>query len=304
MAGDGAVGGERQSPFLQRHLRASWRIVRRALRKEAVQHHGFDLRAADPRHLRAGDQAGAAPGEGNRKLLVVQTFAGERDFLKVPAGGDEVLPLNPRKLAGLAGQPGFDPAGERQIDVVAAEQDVIADRRPPDRRLAAITGAHFEQAEIRRSAADIDDEDGKGRGVRFRHLAPQVGGEIACFQPAIEGGLRFLKQAHGFRKAGVPRRRQRQSLRHCVERGRNRNDDLLRVEREIRARRGEAVVPGVAQRVQDQRRGADRRNLLRFVDVLRSPRQKPRGAIGGMMAKPRLDGVGNPARHFRGLTTR
>ena len=54
------------------------------------------------------------------------------------------------------------------------------------------------------------------------------------------------------------------------------------------AGRGEAAVPGAAQMRQDERGGADGRDLLRGRQILRAPGQDRRRAVGRMVAEPRF----------------
>src|SRR5689334_23345506 len=63
---------------------------------------------------------------------------------------------------------------------------------------------------------------------------------------------------------------------------------------------GEPAVPRCPEVVKDERRCADWRDLAGPVYVLRAPGQKRRGAIGGMVAEPRLRGMHDAARSFCG----
>ena len=67
------------------------------------------------------------------------------------------------------GQAGFQEHRERQVDVVAAQQDVLADRDPPYVGDGArCAGAQLEQAEVGGAAADIDHQHMAGAAVRAR----------------------------------------------------------------------------------------------------------------------------------------
>ena len=56
---------------------------------------------------------------------------------------------------------------EGEINVVTAQQDMFADRNPPDvGDRARRAGSQLEQAEIRSAAADIDDQDVARLGPR------------------------------------------------------------------------------------------------------------------------------------------
>ncbi len=52
----------------------------------------------------------------------------------------------------------LEQAGERQVHVVAAEQDVLADGDALEGEVAVALG-HGDQAEVGRAAADVADED-------------------------------------------------------------------------------------------------------------------------------------------------
>ncbi len=140
----------------------------------------------------------------------------------------------------------LDQAGEGDVDVVAAEQDVIADREPLERQPLAV-GTDPHQAEVRCAAADVDDQD---ELVRAQALLP-VGGVRA--DPGVERGLRFLEERDAG-QAGLPRGGDRELARDLVERCRHGQHDILRGERMV----GESLVPGLAQVREVARRGRDR----------------------------------------------
>ena len=62
--------------------------------------------------------------------------------------------------------------------------------------------------------------------------------------------------------------------------------------------RGEAAVPGVPQSAQDQRGGADGRDLLRRLKIVRSPGQNRRGPVSRMVTQPRLGRPHDPSGRF------
>ena len=59
------------------------------------------------------------------------------------------MPLGQRRGHGV---------GQREVHVVAAEQDVLADREPREGEVAALV-ADGDQGEVGRAAADVADED-------------------------------------------------------------------------------------------------------------------------------------------------
>ncbi len=182
---------------------------------------------------------------------------------------------------------------------------MVADRDPLDRRCGAgIAATQLEQAEIRGAAADVDNQHVMDLGIGIGQPAPQVPGRAVLLQPAVEGGLRLLEQPHRRREPSLLCRLQGQPLGGGVERRRDGDGDLLGIEPKLGAGPGEPVVPRPAQRVEDQRRRPDRRDLAVVADILRPPRQKRRRPVGGMMAKPRLGRMGHPPRHLRRLPPR
>ena len=77
--------------------------------------------------------------------LVRSAFAGERFLLEIPATGDQFIPLSAREFPALTDQPRFEKVCDREIDIVAAQQDVIAHCLALDSRgRAAAVRAEFE----------------------------------------------------------------------------------------------------------------------------------------------------------------
>ena len=95
--------------------------------------------------------------------------------------------------------------GQSQIDVVAAQKDVVADRHALD-LWRSRRGLNLKQAEIGSTAADIYNQDVPIATAIAGKMVPQIRPLIVFFEPAIEGCLRLLQQADGVRKAGFVRR--------------------------------------------------------------------------------------------------
>ncbi|MBK8908290.1 MAG: hypothetical protein IPM60_10380 [Rhodospirillales bacterium] len=128
----GAVGGVRQAQFLERRAGADRPLIRVAGWKEAVEQDRVDL---VPRHVcgeRAGNQTGAARRDGEWKTVLRRAVGGEDVLLEVAAPGHEVVPLAAGEAGAAAGEPWLQEVGKRQVDVVAAEQDMVADGDPAD----------------------------------------------------------------------------------------------------------------------------------------------------------------------------
>ena len=122
-----------------------------------------------------------------------------------------------------------------QIEIVAAEDQVIADGHAVELHLAAFAAADADQREVGRAAADVADED---LLARLDKLVPAVAMGI---DPGVERRLRLFDQHHP-RQAGQGGRLDRQLPGHFVERGRQREHEILLGQRMLR----EAGVPGGA----------------------------------------------------------
>jgi hypothetical protein len=120
-------------------------------------------------------------------------------------------------------EPLLQHASKGEIHVVAAEQDVIADRNPFQRELAGLL-RHGNEREIGRAAADIADED----QVADAHLPPPP--FALCRHPGVERGLRLLEQRHLIEPGGR-RGTQRKLARFFVEGGGDRQQHVLLRER-------------------------------------------------------------------------
>ena len=202
MAGDGAVGGVRQAPLLQRRGDPLRRGVGAALGEEAVDHDAVDLAAADGGGAGAGEKSGAASGDGDLVALARRALAGESLLLQLAAAGDQEVPGGAVEPPLVAGQPGLERVRQGEVDVVAAEQDVLADRDPADaaRVRASVLALDGEQAEVGGAAADVDDQNVADRafaGSRAKDRVERLPGAALAavlFQPGVEGRLRLFQQ--------------------------------------------------------------------------------------------------------------
>ncbi len=78
---------------------------------------------------------------------------------------------------------------EREVHIVAAEQDVLSDRDALEGEIA-VTLRDRDQAEVRGPATNVADED----QVSDRNAAAP--GVAEAVNPRIESSLRFLQQSH------------------------------------------------------------------------------------------------------------
>src|ERR1700736_6147457 len=138
----------------------------------------------------------------------------------------------------------------------------------------------LEKAEIGRAATDINDYE--MMGVAFRELVPNVRRCTMLLEPPIKCGLRFFQKANVFGKASLARGIHGKPLRHSIEGRRNRDGNFLGVESVSFT--GELRFPRGAQVLEQKRGRPERRNPLFNRDLVRSPRQKRRVAIRGVMA--------------------
>ena len=86
---------------------------------------------------------------------------GQQRFLRRAALAAQHLPLRQRELARRR-QLLLDERRQREIEVVAAEQQVLADRDALERQLVVLD-AGANQAEVGRAAADVADQDQRRR---------------------------------------------------------------------------------------------------------------------------------------------
>ena len=82
---------------------------------------------------------------------------------------------------------GLQHVGQREIHIVAAEQDVFADADALQLQVAGDVG-HRDQAEVGGAAADVAHQDEVARCHRVAPLPASPRG------PGVEGSLRFLQQ--------------------------------------------------------------------------------------------------------------
>ena len=159
----------------------------------------------------------------------------------------------------------FDELREREIQVVAAEQQVIADRGA---REAIAVVVDFDQREVGRTSADVEHQDALVR----RELLPRV------VDPRVERRLRLLEQ-HDRRIAGRGRRLQRELSRGFVEARGHRDEHFLLGEIGVWKRE----VPGFANVAQHLGLRVDR-GQLRSIAI--APRQDRRVAIDAGVTQP------------------
>ncbi len=187
-----------------------------------------------------------------------------------------------------ADQPLFQIVRQGKIEIIAAEDQVLADGHAVELHLAALTAADADQRKVGRAAADIANENFL---TRLDKPVPAVSMGV---DPGIERGLRLLDEHHS-RQAGQGGRLDRQLPRHFIKRGRQGEHEILLGQRML----WEAGVPGGANMGHIPRADLDRRQPL---DVGRSvPRKEFGRAVNARMTEPRLGRTDQPSRHHRAM---
>ena len=211
----------------------------------------------------------------------------QQRLLRPPAAGDQHVPLPGRQLGPVRLQPGFEVVGEGEVQVVAAEDQVLPDRDPVEADLlVSRPGLHADQGEVAGAPADVADQH-----VRVRpHAVLPVRGVPG--EPGVEGGLGLLDRDDP-RQAGGAGGFDGQLPGDLVEARRQRQDHVLPRQREPR-------VGGVPRRPQVAQQGGARGDRGEPVDALRGvPGQQRGGAVHAGVAEPGLGAGDHPPRHPR-----
>ena len=272
MPRDRRVGLERQPELAQADAPiACGKILRPCQWKESFSQRRSDF---NPRQLRRRSPADHAPAAAeHRDGETVRRVAGQQRFLCSGAFPPQHLTLGegePRRREFLFGE-----RRQCQIEVVAAEQQMLADGDAFEGQLFVLD-AGANEAEVRRAAADVDDEDERLFGEALRQLPP------VCRDPRVERGERLFEQRQPL-EARRLRGFDRQLACFLVERRGHGQHDLLLLELRGIAARRVGVVPGVADVREQPRRRLDRRQpRLR----LAAPRQQRRRPIDVWIREP------------------
>jgi hypothetical protein len=180
-------------------------------------------------------------------------------------------------LATAGGQALLDQLGQGQVDVVAAQEQVIADRDPGK----ATVGVDGDQREVGGAAADIEHQDPLAR-------RQGAGGAAVAVDPGVERGLGLLEE-HDLGEAGLGGGQGGELPGRLVERRRAGHDDVLLGEPGV----GEGVIPGRPDVGQDLGLGRHRRQSR---PVVATPRQDGGVAIDAGVAQPGLGRGDHPLR--------
>ena len=170
----------------------------------------------------------------------------------------------------------LQPSRERQIHVVAAQQDVLAHGDAAQRERAALL-ADRDEAEVGGAAAHVAHQH------QVAHLHALAPGVALRGEPRVERRLGLFEEAHA-RQAGLRRRPQRQLPGLLVERGGHGHEHLLVGERRVVA--AARVLPRARQVRQVARRREHGRHAANI--VRRLPRQDVGGPVHARVREPRL----------------
>ncbi|PMQ15051.1 hypothetical protein JaAD80_17685 [Janthinobacterium sp. AD80] len=287
VARDGRVLRVGQAEFDDAGAALFRRLADCYLREEAVDHHGRHLLARDVGGTAAFDQARAGAQQGDGRL--VGCVAGEQQFLGGAAAFHQLRQARGGQLHAAfdtGGQARFHQVRQRQVHIVAAEYQMIADAAAFKLRFAVVIESHVDQAEIGGAAAHVAHQDAARSGqVRAQGGAPAL-------QVVIKSRLRFFDQPQAG-QAGHARRLQGECARTLVERGGNGQHQFLR----FQGRVGKALVPRGAHVGQIAGAGHHGRYLGHI--GIRAPRQDGRLAVHAGMRQPALRAGHEPSRHLR-----
>ena len=192
----------------------------------------------------------------------------------------------------VVGETLLDVPGEREVQVVAAQQQVVADRHAVKLQVARLLVlAHADQREVARPPADVANQDFLPR------RDPPTPVVRVPVDPGVERRLRFFEQHHP-RQARSLRRRQCQFARHLVERSGQSDHNVLFRQRVT----GEPVVPSLVDVPQQRRRRLDGREPLHV--RVPSPRQQVGRPVHAGVRQPRFRRGDHPPRFAGALFPR
>ena len=186
MTGDGRVRHIGQAEFHHPAALAVRQFVDADAGKEAVQHQFPHFVPAQFRRAGRTDQAAAAAEQGDGDRL--RRGISQQPLLGDPALLDQLRQFGGGEAAALAQHAAFGAMRQGQIDVVAAQHQVIADR---DAGQSGFVGAglNLDQRQVHGAAADIDHQQ---QTHRFE-LARQQTSLLP--EPVVTDRLRLFQQA-------------------------------------------------------------------------------------------------------------
>ena len=167
VARDRRVGRIGQAELLEARRRLARLVVERDAGQEPVDQQLADFVA---RRLRPAARRRSASRPPPGRLTVSRSGASLPSSVSLTCWQMRTSTAHwPRLELAVAGQPLFEVMGQGQVEVVAAEDQVIADGDAVELDLAAFAAADADQREVGRAAADVADQD---LLARLRPAAP------------------------------------------------------------------------------------------------------------------------------------
>ena len=232
--------------------------------------------------LSPADDLSPAAHDGDR--IRRQRFGAEQRLFRHATGLGEHAVLHGIEPGG-AGQLRLHELGKGEVHVVAAQEQMIADRLANEADFALLLD-RLDQAEVAGAAADIDDETA---GARLQ--AANFLGRVDR-QPAVKRGLRLFEQRQVL-QSRPPSRLDGQVPGDIIERSRHRQHHGLVFHSIFIAVASHRVVPAFDHVLQIARGSLNRRNAL---DISRgAPGQQRRRPVHAGVAQPGLGGRHQPA---------
>ena len=236
MTRDRGIGRIGQPDLRETHLAALRHVVAGHRGQKALFQETLDIFGRKLGLDRSAHQSCAA-SENRHGLLALLVVLREQPFLGQPALLPKRMQLHGLELGPFSGKLLLDMPGQRQIDIVAAQQNMFADSHALQRQFSSLLGDR-DQREIRGAAADVHHQN----QIAHRDALAPIGMPL---DPGVERRLRLFEQQQ-ILIAGLFGGFQRQLSRHRVERRGHRHQHLLLDERRVRHLR----IPSLAQMFQ------------------------------------------------------
>ena len=282
------IGSVGKPELLKAGLRHEGLRIERHFREEAVDQQLAHLVARDRDLQATADQLRSTAGQCQRPF--VWRVVGHQDFFGLPTTPDEDAPL-PRFEMPVSLESSLDVMCQREVTVVAAEDQVIPNRHAMELHGATFTLLHADQCEVARPAADIAHQN----LLTGRHEVTPV--RRVLVDPRIEGRLRLFDQ-NDARQPRLLRGLHGQLASHLIERRGEREDKVLLRQRML----GKLRVPRFSRVLQIPRADGDRRESFDILSPL--PRQEVGRSIDSRMTEPRLRRRDHPTGDERPVVAR
>src|SRR5690625_320971 len=208
MFADHRIARISESKFLQSSRTSRRRmILNRRQRKKSVENNCPNLLLCQLRRNRFCKKTRTACRQRNRHRIHLRIRKKRLLPFSTAVNQRKKLPIVDRRSLSLKRR--SHRIRERKIEIIPAEQNMIADADPVQLQIS-ISFPDSNQTEISRSTADITDQHTVARRNLF---APAITGFP---KPRVKSGQRFLKQSY-LRKTGRSCRFPRQSARNFVK---------------------------------------------------------------------------------------